>query len=211
MAKSLELEEKVKVLENTNQLISKKNQELQTKTKNLEERLDELEQRSRMCNIEIVGVPRTTNEDCIEVVKVVAAVAGIHVEDKDIVIAHRVPSNKHTHRPIIAQLASRSTKLNWIKAFRKKKTITADEVHRTFAKTTVFVNEHLSPHYKYLLKQTKDWAKKNNYKYVWVQDSKILLKQGEGSTAHNIRSIQKLEQLNNKQQHHSDDSVFYSE
>lgn len=69
-----ELESKVEMLEN-------EKDEWKAKVEDLESRLVELEQRSRICNIEISGIPVTPNEDCRLIVLDVAKAAGMRLQN----------------------------------------------------------------------------------------------------------------------------------
>ena len=56
-----------------------------------------------------------------------------------------------------------------------------------------FVNEHLSPQTKLLLKQTREKTKSKNYKFVWIQNGNVLVRQAENSK---IICIAKADDLN---------------
>lgn len=170
------------------QTLDTSQKQLEAKVRNIELKIEDLEQRSRIMNIEIIGIPETKSEDCQAIVKAVAAVAGIQSEDGDIQTAHRVPSKKGTHRPIIACLATRALKTSWIQKLRKIKNLSAKDVHSSFPQSRVYVNEHLSSYFKSLLYETKNYAKENGYKYVWVSDQKILMRKDAGLKSIRIKN-----------------------
>lgn len=159
--------------------------ELQSRVDSLEERNRANEQRFRINNIEIVGIPKTKNEDCATIVEDVAKAAGIVVKEGDIQIAHRVPSKRGS---IIAQLQLRKTRIEWMKTFKEKRNLTADKVNKIFPNTRVYVNEHLTLHNKQLLHEAKKMKKEKLCEFVWVNDNKILVRKNIKSKIFRIQT-----------------------
>ena len=58
-----------------------------------------------------------------------------------------------------------------------------------------FVNEHLPPQTKLLLKQTRQKALTNHYKFVWVQNGNVLVRKAENSNIIHISSMDDLGKL----------------
>lgn len=52
----------------------------------------------------------------------------------------------------------------------------------------IFINEHLSYGTKLILKQAKDMAKQNGFKYVWVRDGRVLVRKSDRSSVISISS-----------------------
>lgn len=146
-----------------------------------------LSQRSRLNNIEIVGVPESKNEDLLSVVKRIGDTVGVIVLDTDIDNEHRVNrfstsnSNK-LPKNIIMKFTSRIKKDLLVQAFRteRRNGLPCKDINIP-GEATVYVNEHLSPYYKLLLKKTKHLCKRLSFKYCWVKDGKILIKKSDNS------------------------------
>uniref|UniRef100_A0A8D9EIV5 Zinc finger PHD-type domain-containing protein n=1 Tax=Cacopsylla melanoneura TaxID=428564 RepID=A0A8D9EIV5_9HEMI len=154
----------------------------------LEKRVLALEQRTRINNIEIANYPESPNENAREVFKKICAVLELDVADSDIQASHRVPRfNPTATKNIVVNFSSRWVKnkvLIAIKKFKKdkKRQIKASDVSNNLPAENVYVSEHLCPAMKQLLKKTKDYAKTNQYQYVWVKDGVIHMKKNDVAT-----------------------------
>ena len=83
--------------------------------------------------------------------------------------AHRLQQRKNGKPPtIIVQFFSRDTRDKWLGAGKKAKL------------RDVFFNENMCQFYRQLFYDTKDKANMYNYKYVWFQGGKILVRKKEG-------------------------------
>ena len=176
---------KVQDLEHRTNNLETENTTLKRSLNILGEKVDELEQRSRIANIEIKGIPMTPNEDCKMIVLDVAKAAGIQAQLGDIQIAHRIMASKN--KQIVAQLSSRAIRIEWMKKFKGERNLNANKINRAFKDNPVFVNEHLTVRNKTLLQETKSFAKMKNFKFVWVNDNRILMRKTENSKILRIR------------------------
>ena len=176
---------KVQDLEHRTNNLETENTTLKRSLNILGEKVDELEQRSRIANIEIKGIPMTPNEDCKMIVLDVAKAAGIQAQLGDIQVAHRIMASKN--KQIVAQLSSRAIRIEWMKKFKGERNLNANKINRAFKDNPVFVNEHLTVRNKTLLQETKSFAKMNNFKFVWVNDNRILMRKTENSKILRIR------------------------
>ena len=127
----------------------------------------------------------TPNEDCKMIVLDVAKAAGIQAQLGDIQIAHRIMASKN--KQIVAQLSSRAIRIEWMKKFKGERNLNANKINRAFKDNPVFVNEHLTVRNKTLLQETKSFAKMKNFKFVWVNDNRILMRKTENSKILRIR------------------------
>lgn len=161
------------------------NKSLRSYTEKLEERIEDLEQRSRICNIEITGLPETKGEDPVLAAAKIGETLGIPNAREKILVAHRVPSTR-SPKPLIVNLATRVDKVNWLQKYKNTR-LTCKQVSPSLPDTRLYLNEHLAPHNKKLLKETKDFAKEKNFKYVWVREGKVFLRKAEGHKIFKIR------------------------
>lgn len=180
-------------------ILEKENSEMKIRITNLENSLQELQQYSRNCNIEISNFPETQHENIEDIVKSVADVIGVEVEKDDIQAAHRVPTGKRGHpRPIVVQLKSRSLRGIWLrraKQANKEVRLTAKRVNPSLVDSNIYLNEHLTAYYKRLFMETKRFAREAGYKFVWVSDSKIFLRQSESASVKRIKHFSDVPQL----------------
>ncbi|KAH6931138.1 hypothetical protein HPB50_022409 [Hyalomma asiaticum] len=75
-----------------NKEIVKQNQEMSRQLADAEKEIIELQQHGRNMNVEIMGLPRTADENLKATVGIMATCLGIELSDGDVDVAHRVPS-----------------------------------------------------------------------------------------------------------------------
>lgn len=188
------LKGEVEVNKNAIAAVKEENMNLKEEIFMLNRRLEDMEQRSRISNVEIVGVPVTKNENVEYLVETIAKNLDIVVNTGDILIAHRTRSfNRDVPPNIVVNLRDRGLKNEWIRRFRSYKTshdnspFTANVIHNSFPTKNVYFNEHLTPSNKKLFSAVKAFAKHNNYQYTWVVDGKIKLRKNNTSKVFWIR------------------------
>lgn len=194
--KADEQEKKMKELEQTVSDLSKTITSKDGVIKELTGRIAHIEQYSRNKNIEINGVIQKENENIIDVVSKVIAVLGVELGIDDIEVAHRIPT-RHQDRPspIIVQFLKRKIR-DEILSRRQTHVITNDYVFKdNRIAGRIYVNESLSPFYKELFWKTKNYAKENNYTYVWFKNNKIKVRKSDGSNAITISDEDDLKKL----------------
>lgn len=166
-------------------------------------KLMNLEQRSRIDNVELSGVPASKNEDVFQIVIRLAEIIGFPLTAGDILFAHRVPTYVPDCPPnIVAHLRDRRLRADFIKKYKeysKAKGNTSPGVKDLFPQMSntsrVFLNEHLCPEMKKVLTKTKAIAKKEGYKYVWVDDGRVKVRKAQGGPALIIRTETDLSRL----------------
>ncbi|KAH8030779.1 hypothetical protein HPB51_011619 [Rhipicephalus microplus] len=140
------------------------------KLESLNRQLDDLEWRNRRYNLEFHGIRQTQQEDLVGKINALAIQNELPELSHDNVAAiHRLPS-KHDKIPAII---CRFTKLNVREAWWDNR-LEISEMNKE-----VRVLENLTKRSKALLKEVKDRAKVNDYKYVWHRNNKILVKKAE--------------------------------
>lgn len=182
--------------------INKRIIELETHIKNksdssatitaLESKIDSLEQQSRQCNIEIGNVPERRGENLTELVMEIGKVIRCTIGQSDIISVHRVPhAKKGNDRPknIILKLTTRVLRDNVLSAFRlSHKGLKSNQLNISGTVNTVYLNEHLTIKNKILFHDARKAAKQNNYKYVWVRNATILVRETDTSPTFAVRS-----------------------
>lgn len=165
--------------------------ELRADNQQLRERVSELEQFSRRSNIEIQGVPQDNQENINEVVVSVAKAVGSSLATSDIDKAHRVASfggRKGCPKNIIVSLRSHTASGEFLTAYKKaaatfKRANPGPFKGLSFENlaSNLFVNEHLTPGNKLLLKQAKAWCRQCDYKYCWIQYGVVKVRKQDNS------------------------------
>ncbi|XP_045783735.1 uncharacterized protein LOC123879920 [Maniola jurtina] len=148
------------------------------------------QQQARMNNLEIVGLPQTSSESPVDLVLSIAEYAGVELNRGDVDFAHRVQPQKviaGRPKPIVVKLADRLSKDKILSGLKNKKGICTRDIGIGGTEKKFFVNEHLTPENKQLLKSTKNLAKEKAYKFVWVRNCNIFLRKNEESPALHIR------------------------
>lgn len=187
------LSENYKELKKENQQIMANNNELREEVASLKLRMRQIEQYTRKSNIEIQGIPVTNSEDPVLIAIDVGKALGVELKEEDVMAAHRVPTFKpRAVTPLIVQLRDRRLKDICIAAYKKNKKLTAKDVNQAFPNNNVYVNDHLTPETKNLLRLTKIKAKEINYKYVWCNEGKIFVRSEDGQKCIRIDSEQDL-------------------
>jgi regulator of replication initiation timing len=165
--------------------LAEKNVSLENTVKTLKEEIADLQQRSRVNNLEIVGVPHTENENVYEILKKIAAIIKIEFNYNDISIAHRIPvryknqqqDGKLRHPTIIVQFVQRTVKGAWLQASKEnRRLLTAAAIHSSFRSDPVFVSEHLAPLLKAALGRAKRLARERQLAYAWTRNGRVLIK-----------------------------------
>ncbi|RZF37580.1 hypothetical protein LSTR_LSTR016142, partial [Laodelphax striatellus] len=92
---------------------------------------------------------------------------------------------------------------NWIISYKKflsdrrknneKDGFRTSHINKNLPDAPVYINENLSPYYRNLLKETKSFAKENNFMFTWVRNGKIYVRKNENSRAIRIMNMCELE------------------
>lgn len=185
---TLSLENISTKLQETNQrcdALEKENSVLRSNVYDLQSELLELQQYSRRTNIEISGIPESDQEDLS---LILSALFGNDHVNECVSVVHRVPtSRKDRHKNIVVQFNSKENRDFYLSSY-KKCNKNANDVNKQFDKTPIYVNEHLAPKLKRLLFLAKSFKRDHNFKFAWVKDGKVFVKQKEDSRAFRIRS-----------------------
>ncbi|CAN7975941.1 unnamed protein product [Ixodes persulcatus] len=132
--------------------------------------VDNAEQYSRRKNIEIHGVKEYENENLVTVVTDLTTKLQLPPPtSQSIETAHRLRAREGRTAPIFVRFTERSTRDMWIK---KRVSLKGEGI---------YVNENLTRTLKNLFWNTKKTAREKNYKFVWVRNGKIFVKEKDGS------------------------------
>uniref|UniRef100_A0A2A4JD31 FP protein C-terminal domain-containing protein n=1 Tax=Heliothis virescens TaxID=7102 RepID=A0A2A4JD31_HELVI len=166
----------------------------------LEAKLEAAEQKSRNCNVEISNLPEKRGENLISILENISILIKQPVLARDVITIHRVPlMNSKSTRPrnIVVKLSNQILRDNFIAAARLKKGITTEELKMNSNGNSqkIFINEHLTLHVKKLFRQTKEAAKENGHRFVWIKHGTILVRADTSEPAFTIRSEEDLSKI----------------
>lgn len=164
----------------------------------LESKIDSLEQQARCCNLELCNVPEKRNENLIALLENIGSKISFSLSQKDIIAIHRVPhAHQDNKKPknIIVKLSSRILRDNLLSSFRLAKGINSDQLGFSGNTQRIYMHEHLTLKKKQLFRETRDTARKYNFKYVWVKHATILVRETDTSSALAIRSSEDIKKI----------------
>lgn len=223
-AKVVDLEAAVGIIEEqhrtTDHKISHIEQELKSRILVLEKRDHDRDQYSRMNNVEISGIPSKPGENLFNILKDLCAVIGFNFNSSDIDYIHRVrtyaatkqspgagaggsaaggaapePGLQQRHPHIVVRWARRRCREEMVAAARLRRHINTAQLGYPGPASNVYVNEHLTPANKLLLKEARDIKNKNNYDYLWVKNGKIIIRKSEKHRSIVINSASDLNKI----------------
>ena len=188
------IEELRSELNKRDQVITNLKQQLHKINEDFQEEIEQINNYSRRNNIKIHGIPELPQENVYTTMHKIGKFLGCEIQQKDIDIAHRVPSsNKSLPRPIIVKFINRWQKHELMIA-KKNKKIRTSSVGFSSLDQHIFINDHLTPAAKGILRRAKDLRSKG-FKFVWSRDSKIFVRKDETSQVKIIKSIDDVEKL----------------
>lgn len=136
--------------------------------------INDLEWQSRKLNLEFHGISESENEDLLSKVNAVTSKVSLPaLTVSDVAAVHRLPAAKDKVPAILVRFSRQSHK----DLFLSKRA----ELNQM--KTNCFMLENLTKRNKELLRDAKNWAKNNNFKYVWHRNGKIFVRQRDGANA----------------------------
>lgn len=176
-------ENKIKALEQRNVYIEQCNAAL-------EERVISLEKKEKEKNVEIACLMKNKNNENIkEVVKDVAVKLSLNPDDIESVerLSSPITTKVRVARPspIIVKLRSKQARDQWLQ--KRKVHLTNGDIYGNGNKTRIYLNEDLTTGTRSLFWETRNQLK-NLYKFIWTQNSNILVKKSENEKIIRIRN-----------------------
>ncbi|VVC98010.1 unnamed protein product [Leptidea sinapis] len=192
-----QLEDRVSQLEKSTDLSV-----LENKIQKLSIKIVEKEQTLLANDIEFSGCPEVQNESAMHIIKTIAHKIGISINEKDIVNVERVgprrPEEKdkpYRPRPLIVRLTRRETRDALLTAARVRRGFNTEGLQLPGPTRSLYINERLSGHNRYLFQKARLLASELKFKYVWTRDGKIYVRQEQGKERSRIREESDLFQV----------------
>ncbi|KAJ0169374.1 hypothetical protein K1T71_001502 [Dendrolimus kikuchii] len=193
-SKIANVEERLLEVEKSQNLIDK----IQTSQDKLEQESSSAEQWSRMNNVEIKGVPQSSNENLFDIIFKIGSQIQYPLNKSQINFVTRVPTRENNiPKPIIISFCNRYVKEDFVAAARyttKKNPITTGHIGLTGTQK-IFVNDHLTIENKSLLSKAKKAAAEMNFQFVWVKHAKIHVRKSDTSHVIIIKSEKDISKI----------------
>lgn len=158
---------------------------------NLQTNINATEQYSRRCNLEIHGVPVSTDEDLSVTLNGLASKLNLAIPTPaEVVACHRLRSRRDGAPPILVQFASVSVKEHWMKA--RKNLV---RLVRSQGEPKIYFNDNLTSTNKDLFWRARTRGKEKSYRFVWVKNGTIFAKKDENATLVRVSSARDLEKI----------------
>lgn len=171
--------------------------EIRKENQILRSQLNANDQRDRLPNVEIIGIPEVKGENLYKILEKMCLYLEVPVSSSDIMEVNRVSSRtKLEGRPrvIIAKMRSRQLRDSMISRARRSRITTRDIDVQGDIKP-VYINEHLTPLNKIILKRTKEAAKTKNYQFTWTKNGRIFTRKNETTQAIQIITEEDLKKI----------------
>jgi predicted RNase H-like nuclease (RuvC/YqgF family) len=156
----------------------------------LTEDVNNREQYNRFENLEITGVPQVKDEDTRSIIHKISEKINVNLNDADVIFCRRVsPWNDKggTPQKLIVKFTRRNIVDNMLSAVRKRNGITARDLGFENDTSRIYLNCHLTPSNKRLLREVKLRAKTKEYQFCWVKHCMIYVRKDSESPALLIR------------------------
>ncbi|XP_059060198.1 uncharacterized protein LOC131853348 [Achroia grisella] len=169
--------------------------QLETNKKSVTElttQLQSKEQLGRMNNLEISGVPLIKGENLYNIINRIAAVVGFILSPSDIDYIHRVrryPRHSNTDESpaqtanIIVRFTQKKRKMDMLASIRARRNLNTADLNIDGPAKPIFINDHLAPHNKQLYGRARKLGREYDYKFIWLNDSRIFVRKNETSKA----------------------------
>ncbi|KAJ0182175.1 hypothetical protein K1T71_002897 [Dendrolimus kikuchii] len=168
----------------------------------LQQRLNFQEQNELRNEIEIIGIPELNNENLAHVIQVTSQKIGIQLAETDIDYmsrigpkrsqeTHSLTTRQHQPRPIIVKLLRRQKRNEIISAAKARKNLTSESIVPGSPKK-IYINERLTKDHRVLFREARDQAAANKFKYCWIKNGGIFVRENDNKPAIKINSINDL-------------------
>ncbi|XP_046671022.1 uncharacterized protein LOC124361030 [Homalodisca vitripennis] len=178
--------------------LKRENAALKSKVVNLEQRVEDLENYSRRNCLEIHGIPEGRGERVSDVVKEVGKALNMNIDEGMIDACHRIGrkgSEKDRPRGIIVKFVRRTDRDALMNKRRERKKDFSTRHLGLNTDIPIFVNDSLSPSRRRLFALARQQKKDKGYKYLWLRNGNILMRQHDGGEIIEIRTQADLSNL----------------
>ena len=165
--------------------------------------IEESQRYSYRYNVKITGIPdRKPSESAIETTAICVKLfkkLGIEVSERDIDIAHRVPTRntRFGPRPIICKFVRRVVKEQVMNVRKNACKVRAADLglQAEDSLDEARILDHLTPQVQKLLAQAKKFQYRMGFRFCWVRNFTIYLRESDDSQPIQLKTLEELENL----------------
>lgn len=151
--------------------------------------IDDIQQYLRRDCLEVNGIPTLPQDNPKHLVCELSALINVDLNESDISTAHRLPDLNKVKNRIIVKFIRRDKREEFYKKREKLRGKTIKNlptVMKEFGKSVkndskIYVNESLTSYRKKLFGRAYSFKAENNFKFIWTQNGKIMLREHESS------------------------------
>lgn len=192
-SKIIECESKVDALSVKCTSLEKENAELKIS-------LNNQEQFTRLNSVEIYGIPEIKEENLLTTVSYVYKALNVKLDISDIDYCYRINKPLTSMEPggIFLRFLSRLKKDEFINAKKIRKTLNLSDINIEWArnvndtKKPIYINESLTNANRTLFSKCREFKKKQDIKFLWIKNGKILMRKSESAKVYVINSVRDL-------------------
>jgi len=182
----------LKHVKKENEIIKADNTRLSNEILEIKQKLDTFEQQNLGISVEINGVPKSNNENCLAIVQTIVKQLNINATVSE---ATRIILSDNRIPIIVAKLDTLDMRRDLIRANKTKK-LNANMLSSNWSTDNkIYINERLTKEKRILYSKTRAAAKVSNYKFVWISNADILVRKDEKSKITRIRFSTDLNKL----------------
>lgn len=180
----------INLREETN-AIKAENVYLKQKVKEIQRQMEIQQIKDKRRELEIHGIPRTDNENHMNIIKEIARLVKVTVADKDIEECYRRKDFEKRVMPIRVKFRGEMIRDKFIKEAKKAK-ITLGQIGIAPENKKVYVNEALIPIRKKLLYMAKREGREKQWLAIWTFRGDIYIKRRENEGPIKIENEEEL-------------------
>lgn len=180
----------------------KENIILKAKVAQLHNDINAQQQHQLRNEIELSGIPETSNESLVHTILVAARKVGVDLEDKDIDWTSRVgprrpPSESpetstRLPRPVVVRLLRRTKRDELLKAAKSRRNVTSVDLGIQGPSLRVYFNERLTKDNRTLFRDARIKCKEYGYAQCFCSNGAIFIRKHDGRPATLVRNFDDL-------------------
>lgn len=192
-----EMKNKVEMLLKSNDDLRTENDFLRKNLDNCNYRINAFEQNMLLNNLEICGISEEKNESINDILNNIDQAVGNILQEEDVLGFYRKQerANKSSGlpRPIVVQLRDNNIKRKFMKSCKSKgRNLNTGLVSSEKPTRPIYVNHQLTKSTSYLFMNAKKEIKNGIFKFVWVQNGKVLTRRADRGPIQQIYNINHL-------------------
>ena len=157
--------------------------------------IDDLEQYNRKHNLEIHGIPESSEENLSDKIIKLGKVLNVHIVNNEIDICHRMATRRSNGgpRPIIVRFRSYRAKSE---LYKSKKHLRSVSLNNCFHDAeAAYINENLTSYKRELFAKVRKFKKINNWHSAWTIDGKIFVRKSQSDQVYRVYKVEDLDNI----------------